>query len=619
MKRQLASTENNVPTNIYLPKRLLDVGLDTHSEPKLIDTEQSGVDLERLKYGTLSYCWGPIEDSKRQLKLTSETKSAFCSSIPLHLMTPVLRDAIRVCRVLGLRYLWIDSLCIQQDGDGTDWEEQSEEMSHIFGHSWLTICAPASKSCLEGFLDHIDRHSRAIQIEYIAKDNRQAQGSFFLRLYTEDGKAGAHRNDIVMRLPPLIRDLDCSTWNRRGWVFQERILSPRLLYFGARMIHFQHGDHVTSEDGSSMDGDFFDPSFFGSRNCPTDLLQQLKVIQNQGPFITDLWYRMITAISPSNFTDRRDIFPALAGMARRVHESTNHRYLAGLWEEDLRCGLLWTPTDLGIRELEHPLIPASLGQLLQIIRKSTKLIAPSWSWASRRTGFRFLVSDRTQTTCRVRRHLRAEFHIMQSRVFIDGVIPYGRIDSAWISLSASIIAPSSLASMRVDYDNRSLCELFPGLFALIQPDWEPINFQRAIGIKKQMRAHLQLLLVASCCSDWSEGNAPWNERAKSEDGPLHHPRAGVWPNKDTTLEELLEAMNPFYGDSFYQDSHTGFDAAIHCGLCADHSLRRDIWGLLIYPAGPVDTFYRVGIFYSRAVCGGSAIFQGTKPRRIQLV
>lgn len=540
-------------------------------------------------------------------------------------MTPVLRDAIRVCRVLGLRYLWIDSLCIQQDGDGTDWEEQSEEMSHIFGNSWLTICVPASKTCLEGFLDHIDRHSRTIQIEYIAKDSRQAQGSFFLRLYTKDGEAGEHRNDVVMRLAPLIRDLECSTWSRRGWVFQERILSPRLLYFGARMIHFQHGDHVISEDGSSMAGDFFDPTSFSSSYCSTDLLQQLKVIQNQGPFITDFWYRMITVISPSNFTDRRDIFPAVAGIARRVHEFIKHRYLAGLWEEDLCCGLLWTPTELGIRELEHPLIPASLGQLLQTIRKSTNSIAPSWSWASRRAGLGFLVTDYAVTACRVRRHLRAEFQIMQSRVLIDGVNPYGRIGSAWISLSGSVINlnTSSLAYMFEDYHQSSLCEPFPGLFALVQTDWKPIDRDKATGIKKQMRAHLQLLLVASCCSDLNEGNTPLHERAESEDEPPHHPQAGVWPKKDATPKEatpkLVEAMAKYHGDTFYQDSHTSFNAAEYCGLCANHSLRRDIWGLLIYPAGPTDTFYRVGTFFSRAACGGSAMFEGMKPRRIYLV
>lgn len=541
-------------------------------------------------------------------------------------MTPVLRDAIRVCRVLGLRYLWIDSLCIQQDGDGTDWEEQSQEMSHIFGNSWLTICAPASKSCLEGFLDHIDRHSRTIQIEYVAKDSRQVQGSFFLRLYTENGKAGEHRNDVLERLPPLIRDLEYSKWNKRGWVFQERVLSPRLLYFGDRMIHFQHGDHVTSEDGSSMDGDFFDPTFFSDIYCSTDLVQQLKVIQNQGPFITDFWYRMITVISPSNFTHRRDIFPAVAGIARRVHEFTKHRYLAGLWEEDLCCGLLWTPTTLGDGEVEHPLFPASLGQLLQAIRESTKSFAPSWSWASRRTGLKFLVTEQAVTACRVRRHLQGEFQILQSRVLIDGVNPYGRVGSAWISLSGSTINlnASSLASMRKDHRHQSsLCEPFPGLFALVQTDWESIYRDRGTGIKKHMRAHLQLLLVASCCSDLSEGSALWNERVESEDEPPHHPQAGVWPDKDATPNEtrlkLLEAMEKYYGESFYQDSHSGFDAVEHCGLCADHSLRRDIWGLLIYPAGPADTFYRVGTFLSRAACGGSAIFEGVKPRRIYLV
>lgn len=544
-------------------------------------------------------------------------------------MTPVLRDAVRVCHILGLRYLWIDSLCIQQDGDGTDWEEQSEEMSHIFGNSWLTICAPASSSCLEGFLDHIDRHCRTIQIQYVAKKSQQTQGSFFLRLFTVDGKPGPYQDDRAERLAPLVRDLECSKWNTRGWVFQERILSPRLLYFGSRMIHFQHGDHVTSEDGSSIDGDLFAPTFFVYRHVSTNFLNQLKTIQKQGPYITDLWYRNLIVISSSDFTDRRDTLPAVAGMARRVHEFTKHRYLAGLWEEDLCCGLLWTPR-LTRRDLEPRRAPASLGQLLKTIKNSKKWIAPSWSWASRRTCLKFMLTNQTNTTCRVRRHLRGEFEIMQSRVSIDGVNPYGRVDSAWISLSGPSIKlnSGSLASMRGDLDERELCELFPGLFAFIQTDWEPIDTHTTTGIKKQMRAQFQLLLVASCCSDWSEDSktgptdiVSCDERAESDEPPQH--AQDVWPKKDMTskevLQKLLEAMKSKYRKSFYQDSHPDFDAAVHCGLCADFSLRRDIWGLLIYPAGPTDTFYRVGTFFSRAQHGGSAIFQGTKPRTIHLI
>lgn len=498
-------------------------------------------------------------------------------------------------------------------------------MSHIFGSSWLTICAPAANSCLEGFLDHTDRHSGTIEIECVATEGQQPRGSFFLRLLTLNGKVGFLDHDRSTILDPLRRDLEYSEWNRRGWVFQERILSPRLLYFGARMIHFQHGDHMISETGFSIDRNFFDPRPRIGRYCATDLLHQLQKIQSQGPRITDFWYKLVTVISPSNFTDRRDRLPAIAGIARLVQEFTKHRYLAGLWEEDLCCGLLWNTTS-AFPLFRSRFTPASLRQLLKITKKADS-IAPSWSWASRRSHLKFRITNQTDMTCRVRRHLRADFEILQSRVLVDGVNTYGRIRSASICLFGATIGlhPSSLASIQRTVDGLQR-EILPGFWAFVQPDWKPI-WPRNTGTKKRMRAHFQLLLISSCCSDWSRsGNArtaesvPLNERVESEAGPAKCPQAAVWPSSEMKEDEMWEeARKPGYMDSFYDDRHSGFDAAVHCDLCSDQTLIRDIWGLLIYPAGPADTFYRVGTFFSRAQHGGSAIFEGAEQRRIVLV
>lgn len=535
-----------------------------------------------------------------------------------------MRDAITVCRVLGLRFLWIDSLCIQQDGDSsTDWEEQSQEMSHIFGNSWLTICAPASESCLEGFLDHIDRHSPTIEIEYVSRGSAEVCGTIILRLLTLNGKSGFPNGDMLARVGPLLGDLEHSKWNTRGWVFQERVLSPRLLYFGAKMIHFQHGDYMASEDGSSIHGSFFVSRMYGGQFLSTNLLQQLEMIQKKGPFITDFWYKLIFLISWSKFTDQRDLFPAIAGVARRVHEFTKHRYLAGLWEEDLCCGLLWMiiPT------------PASLQQALRAIKKARNSIAPSWSWASRSRS-RFLITADINLTCRVRLHLRSEFKVLESRVLVDGVNPFGRISSASISLFGSTIRLSagSVASMRVvDNEAELMCEPCPGLYVFVRTDWWPRE-ERATGVKKQMRAQFQLLLVASCCSDWSGSGSTRtvhsqpneNHHAQRDGGrAAHRPKTNEWSLSTMTSEQVdamyFETMKSEYRDSFYEDAHAGFNAAVDCNLCSDQKLRRDIWGLLLYPAGPTDTYYRVGTFCSRAQHGGSAIFEGAESRRIELV
>jgi Heterokaryon incompatibility protein (HET) len=59
------------------------------------------------------------------------------------------KDAVKICRDLNLRYLWIDSLCIIQD-DGEDWSEQAMAMASIYGGSYLTLSALGS---VDGTLD----------------------------------------------------------------------------------------------------------------------------------------------------------------------------------------------------------------------------------------------------------------------------------------------------------------------------------------------------------------------------------------------------------------------------------------------------------------------------------
>ncbi len=55
-------------------------------------------------------------------------------------LPPTFRDAVTVVRKLGLRYLWIDSLCIIQK-DLEDWQIESARMSSIFRNAYLVLGA----------------------------------------------------------------------------------------------------------------------------------------------------------------------------------------------------------------------------------------------------------------------------------------------------------------------------------------------------------------------------------------------------------------------------------------------------------------------------------------------
>ncbi|EAT80540.1 hypothetical protein SNOG_12128 [Parastagonospora nodorum SN15] len=70
--------------------------------------------------------------------------------IPVSELPKTFSDAIDISRVLGIQYLWIDSLCIIQD-DQADWEKHVEIMASIYESSYLTLAAGASSDDDGGF------------------------------------------------------------------------------------------------------------------------------------------------------------------------------------------------------------------------------------------------------------------------------------------------------------------------------------------------------------------------------------------------------------------------------------------------------------------------------------
>jgi hypothetical protein len=74
-------------------------------------------------------------------------------------MPRAFQDAIDITRQLGIRYLWIDSLCIIQGFEG-DWEEQSSIMGDIYAHSFCTLAVQALAVVMEDVAQLIrNRHS----------------------------------------------------------------------------------------------------------------------------------------------------------------------------------------------------------------------------------------------------------------------------------------------------------------------------------------------------------------------------------------------------------------------------------------------------------------------------
>lgn len=150
-----------------------------------------------------------------------------------------LRDAVAVCRGLGIPNLWIDSLCIIQD-DRDDWLRESPQMLEIYGNPYLTIYASASDSCKLGFLGtqrYADPQWQR-RIKTTAPEELSCPGKeFFIRARGEDGKP-PH--------PPA------SVLSKRAWCLQERVLSKRRLYFDSNEMTWECNTRRMCECGHLM-------------------------------------------------------------------------------------------------------------------------------------------------------------------------------------------------------------------------------------------------------------------------------------------------------------------------------------------------------------------------------
>lgn len=137
---------------------------------------------------------------------------------------------------LGLRYIWIDSLCIIQD-DVDDLYHELAKMSSIYTNSYITIAATQSdggmRGCyLSGSLYHQDH-----RLPWKQQDATMMETDLYVReKIAHIGEQGA--------VTPLLK---------RGWVCQERLLSPRVLHFCERELVWE------CQEASSCQCSCFDP------------------------------------------------------------------------------------------------------------------------------------------------------------------------------------------------------------------------------------------------------------------------------------------------------------------------------------------------------------------------
>jgi hypothetical protein len=98
-----------------------------------------------VPYVALTYCWGEANIFKLR---TTDSKDLE-QHVPSSSLSKTIQVALVVTKDLGIRYLWVNSLCIIHNS-GEDWKEQSARMEEIYRHNICMIAATAAKSPHEG-------------------------------------------------------------------------------------------------------------------------------------------------------------------------------------------------------------------------------------------------------------------------------------------------------------------------------------------------------------------------------------------------------------------------------------------------------------------------------------
>lgn len=118
--------------------------------------------------------------------------------------------------------MWIDCLCIIQDGDkGLDWETEARKMGDVYQNAYCVISADHATDVEGLFFDRDPEFFSSATIQTLDDDNK-----------------------TVTDWTSVDRDMwftgvNNSPLNSRGWVFQERTLGPRVVHFCRQEIFWE--------------------------------------------------------------------------------------------------------------------------------------------------------------------------------------------------------------------------------------------------------------------------------------------------------------------------------------------------------------------------------------------
>lgn len=265
----------------------------------------------------------------RPLTTTVDNLQDRLLDIPLNSLPITFREALMFTSLLGMRYLWVDSLCIVQN-DQKDWHQEAEQMGPLYSKAILVIAAAASRDSTEGLFG---RNSTAAEdTEHDARESKKSHQEAFTCF------------NIASREPCHSSMSTKGPLTLRAWAFQEWLLATRLVFLTPTgpfwMCRRSGGDGLYNQYQERMQG----------------------VGSMMGPSYECRWLEALEQYTKKLLTYPTDRLIALTGVANQIAKSTKDTPLFGVWNTRIAEQLLWKCT--------------------AAIEPKDTIELPSWSWAA---------------------------------------------------------------------------------------------------------------------------------------------------------------------------------------------------------------------------------------------
>lgn len=264
----------------------------------------------------MSHCWGPVD--RQPIRTLAENIQDHYSGIPLTALPRTFQEAVILTQRLGIDYLWIDSLCIQQDDDD-DWGREAASMGQLYQQATLVIAAFGSKDPTGGLF--ICERSPKVALKLPYAGNGKTDGGTFNIMFNSTYMRvfGPHTNPL----------------QERAWALQESYLSRRLVLFRDFGIDWR---------------------------CISCQLDEYGCYEDLGLYELLDWFTLLCVYSAKKLTRPSDRLPALQGIVNEEGKRRDDAFLSeGVWEKEITEHLLWYRSSV----LAHG-----------------DSALPSWSWAA---------------------------------------------------------------------------------------------------------------------------------------------------------------------------------------------------------------------------------------------